>query len=271
MKIILTESQLNEIIAREKIITYLEESCVLSEGHLRDDIKWSIRNALIAGVSSAAILAALGASGKLAPPEKQAIRSYVETLENQIQEPSNNSTHIYAKELHDLKVSELGRCMQEKYLKLKGHKAYNAADIVLSAEKLVDECEAANYNLVLAAAQAWNESAWGTTPRAKKTNSVFSVGAYDNGKDVVSYKDQNASVRPYINLMQNDYNMNADTLSDIFAGKKQLVNHLGNRYASDTNYEKNLKLTYNAILRTYPILSWDLETYIAHRDEVVNK
>ena len=273
MKLVITESQFNRLVACEGLYESFATGNLLNEGRLRDDIKTSIRNALVAGATCASILAALHASGNLTPYEKEAAGKYATAAANELNknDKSTNEYAIYEKGLHDLKVKEMERCMQEKYLRLKGHKDYNAKDIVLSAEQLVTDCEETNYDIVLAAAQAWNESAWGTTPRARRSNSVFSVGAYDNGEDVVSYSHQNASVRPYINLMQNDYSMNGDTLTDIMSGKRQLVNQQGKRYASDVNYEKKLRATYNAIKKTYPILSWDLETYIDYCNSQTKK
>ena len=265
MTLYLTESQINDIIVREGLKSLLEESVALNEVY-SDRIKESIRNAIIAGVASTAIISAIYAAGNLNVNQKQQLADYAEYVESEINGVSQEDYDIAQKELHQLKVQELERCMHDKYLLLKGHKAYNPNDIVLSAEEMVTACEEHNYDLVLAAAQAWNESAWGTTPRAMKTNSVFSVGAYDNGKDAVKYDTINASIRPYIKLMQNDYGLTPDTLDDIFNGKRSLVNNLGMRYASSETYEKNLKSTYNSIKKNYPILSWDVETYLENNN-----
>lgn len=264
MKVILTESQLNEIVIIEGVKNFLEESVELNE--TSDTIKSQLRNALIAGVACASIIAGIFSSGKLSLNQKQELAAYVRETDAQMKEPGLSYEELVAQgELHQAKVEELERCMKEKYLRLKGYQAYNPEDIVLSAEEMVTACEEYGYDLVLAAAQAWNESAWGTTPRAKKSNSVFSVGSYDNGKDAVKYDTVDASIRPYIELMQNKYSMNDDTMNNIFSGKSELVNDLGMRYASSTDYEKNLRITYNSIKKNYPILSWDLQTYMKNK------
>lgn len=264
MKVILTESQLREIVVIEEVKNLLEESVDLNESS--ETIKSQLRNALISGVACASIIAGILSSGNLSTTQKQELSAYVKSVDTKIKEPEVSYEELQAqKELHQAKVEELERCMQEKYLTLKGHKDYNPDDIVLSAEEMVTACEEYGYDLVLAAAQAWNESAWGTTPRAKRTNSVFSVGAYDDGRDVVTYDNIDDSIRPYMQLMQNNYNMNSDTLNNIFSGKSNLVNGIGKRYAKSTDYEKNLRLTYNSIKKNYPILSWDLETYMANK------
>ena len=172
------------------------------------------------------------------------------------------------RELHDVKVKELERCMQEKYYKAKGRLAYNPGDIKLSAEEMVTACENHEYDLILAASQAWNESLWGTTYRARQTNSVFSVGCYDNGVNAFKYATVNDSIEPYILLMKNQYNINPVTVKKILSGNRELVNKSGKRYATSETYEKALSTTYKSIKKEYPILSWDVDTYIQNKESV---
>lgn len=257
MEVILTESQIKEFVIIEGVKNVLEESVLLNES--LDVIKSQIRNAIIAGIACTSIIAGIATSKYFDNAQKRELINYVE---------QNDVYSTTQKELHDEKVKALERCMRDKYLKLKGPKSYNPKDILLSAEEMVSACEEHDYDLVLAAAQAWYESAWGTTPRAKKTNSVFSVGSYDNGKNTAIYNDVNASIRPYIKLMKNDYNIDTNTINSIFSGKQSLVNYDGNRYASNKAYEKNLAATYYSILKSYPVLSWDVETYLKNKEGI---
>lgn len=97
------------------------------------------------------------------------------------------------------------------------------------------------------------ESCFGATNRAKRTNSVFSVGAYDNGKDIVTYSDPNESIYGYIKLINNDYLINGKTINDLLR-PGGFINKNGHRYASKKNYEKILRNIRNKIINTYPEL-----------------
>ena len=256
MNVVLTESQVREIMKRT---CWENDKRMLEEGSL-DSIKSWIKRAILAGATIFSLYTAIDNIQNLTELQKQYFKEYAK---GEFDDEKNGETYNHAeKELHDLKVQELEKCMHDKYRRLKGHKAYNPEDIKLSAEELVTACEEYGYDLVLATAQAWLESAWGTTPRALKTKSVFSVGSYDNGKNAATYDTVNASIRPYIELMQNSYSITPEKVASIFDGSQELVNGIGKRYASDKNYETSLKLTYNSIKKNYPILSMSLEEYI---------
>ena len=122
---------------------------------------------------------------------------------------------------------------------------------------LVLACYKYGYDLPLLLAQLQIESHFGTTKRAQDTNSMFSVGAYDDGRDIVKYKDQDSSIVPYIKLIQKDYLLN--NRKDVEDLLRNYVNYDGKRYASNRNYEKDLKLTRDKILRLYPELENNYE------------
>lgn len=123
----------------------------------------------------------------------------------------------------------------------------------LSPEKIVQACEANNFDLPLLLAQAHLESCFGITSRAQRTNSVWSVGSYDNGHNACTYNSQNESIIPYIKLMKNRY-LNGKTVDDILSPGK-FVDIYGHRYASDPKYEAKVKSIRNKILQKYPELA----------------
>lgn len=142
--------------------------------------------------------------------------------------------------------------------------------ITLTAEHLVLTCAKYRYDLPLALATAYHESIFGTSKRChdgingkKPTHSVWSVGSYDNGSNKSYYKDDNASLEPYIQLMLRQYL--ADKTVDQAFKAGELVNSSGNRYASDPNYEVNIAATRKKILNNYPDLAdtkestWNLD------------
>ena len=83
---------------------------------------------------------------------------------------------------------------------------------------------------------------------------MFSVGSYDNGKDVVTYDDPNDSVEDYISLINRKYIQDGMTLLDLLTPGK-FVNNIGKRYASDKGYEGKIKYLRNLIIKKFPELA----------------
>lgn len=120
----------------------------------------------------------------------------------------------------------------------------------LDGEIVVDKCCEYNVDIAFVLAQGQIESHFGTTGTARKTNSVFNVGAYDgysaskqraNG---FGFSHPNESVEPYLILLTNNYLVNGKTINDLMVS---YINYLGMRYASDTRYEHMLRSVYNKI------------------------
>ena len=119
----------------------------------------------------------------------------------------------------------------------------------LSAENIVSQCEKYNFPLPLLLAQAHIESHFGTTPRAQRTNSVFSVGSYDNGKNACIFNTKDESVEHYIKTMQNNY-LNDKTVDELLT-PGNFVNGIGNRYSSNKNYEREVRKTMNGLIKKF--------------------
>lgn len=120
----------------------------------------------------------------------------------------------------------------------------------LDGEIVVDKCCEYNVDIAFVLAQGQIESHFGTTGTARKTNSVFNVGAYDgysaakqraNG---FGFSHPNESVEPYLILLTSNYLINGKTINDLMVS---YINYLGMRYASDTRYEYMLRSVYNKI------------------------
>lgn len=237
-KVIINESQLKQIIIYEKCEDML--LCALNESVSLQDIKKKIKRALLAGVTAAAILTAV-AKLDISNAEKNELAQMVQT------EMTTDS--IQADTIHDQKVEACKNYM-EWAMKNQG---YDWSSTNLSPEMLVNACEQNNFDLAFTMAVANLESCFGCTPRSKKENSVFSVGAYDNGKNVCSYANQNESIVPFINLIKNDYLTDKKTINDLLE-PGQFVNYIGLRYAKNQKYENQIKNIMNRIITMYPIL-----------------
>ena len=112
---------------------------------------------------------------------------------------------------------------------------------------LVDACEKYNIEVKFALAQGEIESHFGTKGLASKTNSVWNVGAYDgySYSKIMNYKysHPNESIEPYLKLLYEKYLTN-----EVEEGLlRNFVDHNGNRFASDKNYEERLKYKYKYI------------------------
>ena len=126
------------------------------------------------------------------------------------------------------------------------------SDLRFNPDNLVLASYQYDYDLPLLLAQLQMESHFGTTKRAQRTNSMFSIGAYDDGRDVVKYADQDSSIVPFIKTIKRDYLMDGENEVDKLL--QNFVNYEGNRYALNPKYESELAKTRNSIISKYPDL-----------------
>jgi len=240
-KVVLTESQLKQILIHEQYEDLL--LCELNESINMQVLKSKIKKALLAGVTVAAILSAV-ARLDISNNEKNELKQMVQTEASEDTMPQEDT-------IHDQKVQACKDYM-EWAMKNQG---YDWSTTDLTPEALVTACEENNFNLAFTMAIANLESCFGQTPRAKRTNSVFSVGSYDNGKNVCTYSNPDESIVPFINLIKNDYLQNNTKTLDDLLSPKSFVNMNGHRYAKRENYESQVRSIMNRIIRMYPILN----------------
>ena len=113
---------------------------------------------------------------------------------------------------------------------------------------LIDACEKYNIEVKFVLAQGELESHFGTKGLASKTNSVWNVGAYDgyyysNIMTIHKYPHPNMSIEPYLKLLYKKY-LTYETEEGLL---RNFVDHDGNRFASDKNYEERLSYKYKYI------------------------
>lgn len=234
VKVILTESQFNRIRQVESASNILEES--LRKSRKIEDLKKTIKRLLFAGVAATAIIAAINRQN-VSQTDKDELTQIVSN-----EEAEKNANY-------DLKI----KAVEDYMTYALGNQGYSLESTKLKPETFVKACETNGFDLPFVMAAAHLESCFGATRRAKLTNSVFSEGSYDNGKNVVKYSDPNESVYGYIDLLQRAYLVRGKTLSDLMIPGK-FVNGIGKRYASDKDYEKKLKNVRDRIIRMYPDL-----------------
>lgn len=128
----------------------------------------------------------------------------------------------------------------------------NFSNSNLDAQALVDICLEEDFDIAFALAQGQIESGFGTAGAARKTNSVWNVGHYDNRtancviRAGLGFNHPNESIEPYIRLVKDKYLGDNKTVEDLM---KRYVSLSGYRYASDKSYESKLRATYQTILR----------------------
>ena len=140
-----------------------------------------------------------------------------------------------------------------------GRQGMTINDVKLAPEEYVIASYKYGFDLTFMVAQAWIESWFGTTPRALKTNSVWSVGSYDDGRNKY-YPSQKESIKDYINIINNDYLLNNKKTYNDLLKDGCFINYNNDRYAKKENYEKKLRNTMKSMNRKYPILSKPFET-----------
>ena len=229
--IIITESQLRLISESLNVEMILEDA---SEDGDRTNILRTVKRLLYAGFATSVILTAvmnLNVSDSIKREAEEIIMS-------------NQPDSTFIQRVNAVK----------EYMKIAAeNQGYNPEDIKLSPEAMVLVADENDFDLPFLLAQAHLESCFGLTPRARKTNSVFSVGCYDNGKNVCKYSTQDDSIVPYINLIKNDYLVDGKTIENLLQ-KGKFVNAINKRYASDPYYEGKVKNIRNRIVSKFPEL-----------------
>lgn len=123
-----------------------------------------------------------------------------------------------------------------------------APESKLSPDYLVSKCLEYDMDITFVLAQALLESHFGTKGVAARTNSVWNVGTYDNGKILYTYSHPNESLEPYLKLVSDKYLINVTSKGDtIYKDLHHLVkdrgykNFEGNRFASARGYENAMR------------------------------
>ena len=242
--LILTEQQLNnlkEYYLLEDYVGSINESTNLHK-------LWEkYKQAIVAGVTATAIFASI-ANLAVDKQSRHILSSMAQAEFNKMKNGSETSL------MQDTNLQNKVNAVKDYITKSVKNQGYNPENLKLSPEEMVIACEETGYDLPMLMAQAHLESCFGFGRRARETNSVFSVGCYDNGKNMAKYNSQNASIRPYIRLMQNDYLRGEKSIDDILS-PNAFVNMNGHRYAQDKNYENKVKTLRNKIIKQYPELA----------------
>lgn len=241
MKIVLTESQFNALQEIEGAAQILEESLNVSKKI--EDLKKTVKRLLYAGIAVSAIITAINKQDISQTDKDVLIQTAMET---------SVDSGVENREFENIFNKKVDACRE--YMKYAlTNQGYTLESTGLNPETLVRASMENGFDLPFMMAAAHQESCFGATPRAKRTNSVFSEGSYDNGRNAVIYNDPNESVYGYIKLLKRSYLVDGKTLLDLLEPGK-FVNGVGNRYASDKRYEQKIKMLRNRIISMYPEL-----------------
>ena len=238
MKVILTEKQIDSLLQAEGVARLLQES--LGESKNLENLKKIVLRLIAAGIAATTIIAAIN---KVNAPswEKEKLRQMVLARQDN------------AEKIDTVFEKKVNACREYMEYALKNQN-FTLNSTGLKPETLVKASMECNFDLPFLMAVAHQESCFGATPRARRTNSVFSEGAWDNGSDKVKYSDPNESVYGYIDLLNNSYLVNGKTLFDLLK-PGSFVNGIGKRYASDKAYEQKISSIRKRILQKYPELA----------------
>lgn len=240
MKLILTEEQLNLLLQTEGVARLLQES--LGDSKNLENLKGIIRKLLATGVALTTIVAALN--------KQNLPQSEIDMLVKAAQ----GEAELKKTELVDTTFQEKVEACREYMEYALNNQNYTMDSTDLKPETLVRASIERGFDLPFLMAVAHQESCFGATPRAQRTNSVFSEGSWDDGSNKTTYSDPNESVYGYIDLLNRSYIVNGKTLFDLLT-PGAFVNGIGKRYASDINYEQKIKSLRNRILKKYPELA----------------
>ena len=238
MKVILTEKQITSLLQAEGVAQLLQES--LGESKNLENLKKIVLRLIAAGIAATTIISAIN---KVNAPswEKEKLRQMVLARQDN------------AEKIDTVFEKKVNACREYMEYALKNQN-FTLNSTGLKPETLVKASMEYDFDLPFLMAVAHQESCFGATPRARRTNSVFSEGAWDNGSDKVKYSDPNESVYGYIDLLNNSYLVNGKTLFDLLK-PGSFVNGIGKRYASDKAYEQKISSIRKRILQKYPELA----------------
>ena len=238
MKVILTEKQIDSLLQAEGVAQLLQES--LGDSKNLENLKKIVLKLIAAGIAATTIIAAIN---KVNAPswEKEELRQMVLARQDN------------AEKIDTVFEKKVNACREYMEYALKNQN-YTLDSTDLKPETLVRASIEKGFDLPFLMAAAHQESCFGATPRARRTNSVFSEGAWDNGSDKVKYSDPNESVYGYIDLLNRSYIVNGKTLFDLLK-PGSFVNGIGKRYASDKAYEQTISSIRKRILQKYPELA----------------
>ena len=238
MKVILTEKQIDSLLQAEGVAQLLQES--LGDSKNLENLKKIVLKLIAAGIAATTIIAAIN---KVNAPswEKEELRQMVLARQDN------------AEKIDTVFEKKVNACREYMEYALKNQN-YTLDSTDLKPETLVRASIEKGFDLPFLMAVAHQESCFGATPRARRTNSVFSEGAWDDGSDRAKYSDPNESVYGYIDLLNRSYIVNGKTLFDLLK-PGSFVNGIGKRYASDKAYEQKISSIRKRILQKYPELA----------------
>ena len=253
MKVILNEQQFQSYIQTEKAAQLLQES--FRQNKSLENLKRKVKYLLATGVAVASVIAAINKTSIPQQDKAELISTAQEVTKGEpIQQPAAMDYTEQLSKIDSIRQQKVDACREYMEYALK-NQGFSLESTELKPETLVQAAEETDFDLPFLMAVAHQESCFGATSRAQKSGSVFSVGAYDNGKDVVHYDDPNDSVMGYIELLHNDYSLGDEKNIQDLMTPGQFVNMNGHRYASDKGYEQKISNIRRRIIRMHPELS----------------
>lgn len=236
--VILTESQLKRIVLNEEYEKLLLEG--LFNSNSIEDLKMKVKKAIIAGATLLSVISIIHQSD-LDFNKKKVLEDFAKVEAEEMRKVDS---------VYNVKVEACRKYMEDALT----NQGYNLKSTKLKPESIVKAAEENNFDLPFLMAVLHQESCFGATPRAQRTNSPFSVGSYDDGRNVVTYSDPNESIGDYIKLINRDYLINGKSLMDLLK-PNSFINKNGDRYAQDKNYEGKIQYLRNRILKQFPELN----------------
>lgn len=188
---------------------------------------------VLGGAKMAVNAASIDTKPTVVEQGNDAVVDSTELIMEQYRNDFNNARDVLAVEVHEYISTIAPRAEIDPYI-------------------LIDLCTEYDIDVAFVMAQGQIESHYATAGTAKRTKSIFNVGAYDGHsaarqcRNGFGFEDPNDSIEPYLILLTSDYLVNGKTINDLMTN---YVNYLGMRYASNRKYESQLKSVYNKIYR----------------------
>lgn len=236
-----------ELEILENLVNTYGEDAVLNE------INLSKKN-LIGGIASVALGAAMGLHDGKARQEANTTYEKPDNTEQVATANKLNNPYGMTKADYDLFLKKV-QALKDEIARVFAKRNIPLSRLNFSPEKMVYLSYLYDFDLPLMISQSRLETGFGTEGVGAKCNSLFSIGAFDKDPTRVKYTSLDDSIEPYIKTVKNNYLLGGKKSVDDLLKDNGYVNGVGNRYASNKEYEKSLRQIRNGIIKNYPIMA----------------
>lgn len=211
------------------------------------------KKGVIGGLASLALGVGMGLHNGGKDTKKDVVQDEPNKIEHVVNKEKRDNPYGMSKADYELFKKKV-KAVKSEIERVFGKRNIPMDKLAFSPEYMVYQTYIHDFDLPLLISQSRLETGFGTEGVGKKCNSLFSIGAYDKDPTRVKYASLDDSIEPYIKTVKKNYLLSGKKTVDDLLKDNGYVNGVGNRYASNTNYEKQLRQIRDQLIKNYPIM-----------------